>query len=74
MRQLLRLGEIIKKVSYGGNLTASRKDRLVDLVFDLREIVDNSGPGLNELAIQISKKTQKTLLTTFLLFFSLQQY
>ena len=65
------VNEIISKVNYGGNLTASRKDRLVDLVFELREIVGESGPGLNELATQISKNSQKTSIITFSIFFSI---
>ncbi|RLT90987.1 hypothetical protein [Ketobacter sp. GenoA1] len=65
------VNEIISKVNYGGNLTASRKDRLVDLVFELREIVGESGPGLNELATQISKKSEKTSIITFSVFLSI---
>lgn len=51
--------EIVNKVSYGGSLTGARKDKLVDLIFSMREIVERSGPGLNIIADQISEKFKK---------------
>ena len=63
--------EIINKVNYGGNLTGFRKDRLVDLVFNMRDIVERSGPGLNVVADQLSEKYKKISIVIFFTIFAI---
>jgi hypothetical protein len=62
---ITELKNIIGRVDCGGNLTASRRDKIVDLIFSMREIVAGSGPGLNLVADNISIKYKKISLITF---------
>jgi len=47
--------EILKKIQFGGSLTAKRKDKMVDLIFEAEKCV-GTGPGLNVIAKQISRE------------------
>ena len=68
---ITELKNIIDKVNYGGSLTASRKDKLIDLIFNMREVVENTGPGLNLVAEEISKRFKKISIITFSSIFSI---
>jgi hypothetical protein len=65
-KSIIEIKETVNKLNYGGNLTEKRKETLVDLIFELQEIVNSGGPGLNSLASEIDADLKKKSVITFL--------
>lgn len=65
VKTIEEIKELLEKIQFGSNLTAKRKDHLIDLVFQLRKAVSETGPGLNNIANQIAIESKKTAYKIF---------